>query len=70
MATSRDLGWWYWFMTVGLLGAGLLGWTVGLRLAIQPLSLDFVARTFFSHQSVMPSCAEVFQRPWLKRVHK
>lgn len=34
MTTSRDLGWWYWFMTVGLLGAGLLGWTAGLYLAM------------------------------------
>ena len=34
MTTSRDLGWWYWFMTVGLLGAGLLGWTAGLSLAM------------------------------------
>ena len=34
MATSRDLGWWYWFMTVGLLGAGLLGWRAGLYLAM------------------------------------
>lgn len=30
MTTNRDLGWWYWFITVGLLGAGLLGWTAGV----------------------------------------
>ena len=69
MTTSWDLGWWYWFMTMGLLDVGLMGWTVGLCLAMQPLSFDFVARTFFSHQSVMPSCGEVFQRLWLERVH-
>ena len=23
MARIHDLGWWYWFVTVGLLGAGL-----------------------------------------------
>lgn len=34
MTTSRDLGWWYWFMTVGLLGSSLLGWTAGLYLAM------------------------------------
>lgn len=32
--TIHDLGWWYWFMTVGLLGASLLGWTVGVYLAM------------------------------------
>jgi len=34
MTTNRDLGWWYWFMTAGLLGAGLLGWTAGVSLAM------------------------------------
>lgn len=34
MATVRDLGWWYWFLTVGLLGAGLFGWPVGIYVAI------------------------------------
>lgn len=34
MATNRDLGWWYWLLTVGVLSAGLLGWTVGLYLAM------------------------------------
>jgi hypothetical protein len=36
MTASRDLGWWYWFLTVGVLGAGLLGWIVGPYLAMQP----------------------------------
>lgn len=30
----RDLGWWYWFLTVGLLCAGLSGWTAGIGLAM------------------------------------
>ena len=34
MASMHDLGWWYWFSTVGLLGAGLLGWTAGIVLAM------------------------------------
>jgi hypothetical protein len=34
MATLHDLGWWYWFLTVGLLGTGLLGWTAGIVLAM------------------------------------
>ena len=34
MKTLRDLGWWYWLMTVGLLSAGLLGWTAGVYLAM------------------------------------
>ena len=34
MATVRDLGWWYWFLTVGLLGAGLFGWPAGIYVAI------------------------------------
>lgn len=34
MVTIRDLGWWYWFVTVGLLAAGLSGWQRGIYLAI------------------------------------
>jgi len=34
MATTRDLGWWYWFVTVGLLGVGLSGWQLGIYLAM------------------------------------
>lgn len=34
METRRDIGWWYWFITVGFLATGLLGWTVGLYLAM------------------------------------
>ena len=34
MATVRDLGWWYWFLTVGLLSTGLFGWPAGIYLAI------------------------------------
>lgn len=34
MTKIHDLGWWYWFLTVGLLGAGLFGWPAGIYLAI------------------------------------
>ena len=34
MMAIRDLSWWYWFLTVGLLGAGLLGWPTGIFLAM------------------------------------
>jgi hypothetical protein len=34
MITIRDLAWWYWFITVGLLGSGLFGWPVGITLAM------------------------------------
>ncbi|MEK6785973.1 MAG: hypothetical protein AABY61_10880 [Nitrospirota bacterium] len=144
MTTIRDLGWWYWFMTMGLLGASFLGWMAGLYVAMvlcavqlahvfritrdatsfpmqvraaylgllfaglwgplqwihcvqlvgtsarvvigycflarvlslapwnrqQPLSWDLITRTFFSGQTVMPSCGAVFQQLWLERVHR
>ena len=34
MATIYDLGWWYWFLTMCLLGAGLFGWPAGINVAI------------------------------------
>lgn len=34
MRRIHDLGWWYWFLTVGLLGAGLSGWLTGIFLAM------------------------------------
>jgi hypothetical protein len=34
MTTIHDLSWWYWFLAVGLLGAGLLGWPAGIFLAM------------------------------------
>jgi hypothetical protein len=34
MARILDLGWWHWFVTVGLLGAGLFGWPAGIYVAI------------------------------------
>jgi hypothetical protein len=34
MASTRDLGWWYWLMTVVLLGAGLSGWLHGIYWAM------------------------------------
>lgn len=34
MQMIHDLGWWYWFLTVGLLGAGLSGWPAGIYVAI------------------------------------
>lgn len=40
--TTRDLGWWYWVLTVGLLGAGLSGWRAGLSLAIALCAVQIV----------------------------
>ncbi len=34
MIEYRDIGWWYWLVTVGLLTAGILGWPMGFQLAI------------------------------------
>lgn len=34
MMTIHDLSWWYWYLTVGLLGAGLFGCPTGIYLAI------------------------------------
>lgn len=34
MTTIHDLSWWYWFLTAGLLGAGLFGWPSGVFLAM------------------------------------
>lgn len=42
MATTRDLGWWYWLVTVGLLGANLLGWTTGVYLAMVLCAIQIV----------------------------
>ena len=33
MTTIHDLGWWYWFMTVGLLVANLFDWPAGIYVA-------------------------------------
>lgn len=141
MATTRELGWWYWFMTVGLLASSLMGWWMGLYLAMalcavqighviwltrdvtsfpmqvrvaylglllaglwgplqwihwvqlvgtgarvaigycflarvlslafwnrqQSLSWELLVRTFFSLQSSVPSCGQVFQQFQLER---
>ena len=34
MKQAQDIAWWYWFFTVGLLGAGLFGWPSGIYFAI------------------------------------
>ncbi len=34
MARYRRIGWWYWFVTAGLLAAGLSGWPLGFVLAM------------------------------------
>ncbi len=34
MKTIHDLGWWYWVLTVGLLGAGLFGLSAAIWLAM------------------------------------
>jgi hypothetical protein len=42
MARILDLGWWYWFLTVGLLGAGLFGWPAGIYVAILLCAVQIV----------------------------
>jgi hypothetical protein len=42
MMTIHDLGWWYWFLTVGLLGAGLFGWPTGIFLAMVLCAIQIV----------------------------
>ncbi len=42
MVTIYDLSWWYWFLTVGLLGAGLLGWPAGIFLAMVLCAVQIV----------------------------
>jgi hypothetical protein len=42
MRTIHDLAWWYWFLTMGLLGAGLLGWPAGIFLAMMLCSVQIV----------------------------
>lgn len=34
MLEPRDIGWWYWLVTVCLLSAGVAGWNPGFALAI------------------------------------
>jgi hypothetical protein len=42
MMTIHDLGCWYWFLTVGLLGAVLLGWPAGIFLAMVLCAVQIV----------------------------
>ena len=42
MTTIHDLSWWYWFLTVGLLGAGLLGWPAGIFVAMVLCAVQIV----------------------------
>jgi hypothetical protein len=49
MATIYDLGWWYWFLTVGLLGAGLFGWQPGIYLAIALCVVQIIHVTSLTH---------------------
>ena len=42
MTTIRDVGWWYWFLTVGLLGAGLMGWAEGIYLAMVVCTVQII----------------------------
>jgi hypothetical protein len=42
MMAIHDLSWWYWFLTAGSLGAGLLGWPAGIYLAIVLGAVQFV----------------------------
>lgn len=42
MTTIYDLSWWYWLLTLGLLGAGLFGWTPGIFLAMGLCAVQIV----------------------------
>jgi hypothetical protein len=42
MFEFRDIGWWYWLVTVCLLSAGLAGWAPGFQLAIGLTLLQLV----------------------------
>ena len=42
VTTIHHLGLWYWFFTVGLLGAGLLGWPTGILLAMLLCAIQIV----------------------------
>ncbi len=42
MMTIHDLSWWYWFLTAGLLGAGLFGWPAGIYLAMLLCAVQIV----------------------------
>ena len=42
MTTMFDLGWWYWFLTAGFLGAGLSGWPTGIFLAMVLCAVQLV----------------------------
>lgn len=42
MRRIHDLGWWYWFLTVSLLGAGLSGWPTGTFLAIALCAVQII----------------------------
>ena len=41
MTTIQDLSWWYWFLTMGLFGAGLFGWPAGIFLAMALCAVQF-----------------------------
>jgi hypothetical protein len=40
--TTRDLAWWYWLATVGLLASGLLEWANGIHLAISLCAVQVI----------------------------
>lgn len=42
MTAIRDLGWWYWTLTAGLLAGGLTGWRPGLPLAMSLCTVQLV----------------------------
>ena len=49
MTSIRDLGWWYWLVTVVLLGAGLIVWPVGLTLAMALCAIQIVHVSRLTH---------------------
>ena len=46
MIRMHDLGWWYWFLTAGLLATGLAGRTEGGTYRIALAAIEEEARKF------------------------
>ena len=49
MTRIRDLGWWYWLVTVVLLGAGLFVWPTGLALAMALCAIQIIHVSWLTH---------------------
>ncbi len=43
MIEYKDIGWWYWLVTAGLLTYGVLGEPIGFMLAIGPYCVSVIS---------------------------